>query len=47
MIELHKILGVSHFVASPIVFILFCEQSWLGGVFKVMKNDQFIVFLFI
>ena len=47
MLELHKILGVSHLVASPIAFILFCEQSWVGGVFEVMKNDQFLVFLFI
>ena len=31
--------------AFPIVFILFYERSWQGGVFKVMKNEHFLVFL--
>ena len=45
MIELHKIIRFSHVVASPIVFILFNERSRQGGVFKVMKNDEFLVLL--
>ena len=36
---------VSHLLACPTGFILFCEQMWLGGVFKFMKNDYFLVFL--
>ena len=36
---------MSHAVAYSIVFILFCEQGWDGGVFKVMKKDHFVVFL--
>ena len=45
MLELRKIIRVSHVVAWTIVFILFYEQSWQGGVFKVMKTDHFLVFL--
>ena len=36
---------MSHVVACVIVFSLFDERGWQGGVFKVMKNDQFLVFL--
>ena len=43
MLELHKIIRVSHVVAFPIV-ILFYKGSWQGGVLKVMNND-FLVFL--
>ena len=35
---------VSHIVVCPIVFILFYERSCQGGVFKIMKNDHFVVF---
>ena len=45
MLELHKIMGVSHVVACPPVFILFCDRGWQGEVFKVMKSDNFSVFL--
>ena len=45
MLELHKIMGMSHVVACPLVFILFCDQVWKGEVFKVMKSDNFSVFL--
>ena len=31
----------SHLVTCSIAFILFYEQSWQGGVLKVMKNDDF------
>ena len=41
MLELHKIIRLSHVVVCLIVFILF----YAGGVFKVMKNDEFLVFL--
>ena len=39
--KLHEIIKVLHVVTFPIVFILFHEQDWQGGVFKVMKNDHF------
>ena len=45
MLELHKIIRVSHAVALPIVFVLFYERGWQGGVIKVMKNDHFLMFL--
>ena len=41
MLELHHVIKVSHVFACPMVFILFCEQSWQRGVFKIMKNDHF------
>ena len=36
---------MSHIVACTIVFPLFYEWGWQGGVFKVKKNDHFLVFL--
>ena len=45
MLELHKIIGVSHVVACPIVFLLCYERGWQGGKFKVMKNDHFLMIL--
>ena len=43
---------VLHKVACPIVvvvvavaFCCFMSEVWQGGVFKVMKNDYFLVFL--
>ena len=45
MLELHSIITVSHVVAYPIVLLLFYEWSWQGGVFIVMKNDRFLIFL--
>ena len=41
MLQLHNLMKVSHAVACPIVFILFYDQSWQGGVFKFMKIDYF------
>ena len=38
---------MSDVVACPIVFILFYEQDWQGAVFKVMKNDRFLVLLLV
>ena len=35
---------VSHIVARPIVFTLFYERSCQGGMFKIMKNNHFVVF---
>ena len=45
MLELHKIIRVSHAAALPIVFVLFYERGWQGGIIKVMKNDHFLIFL--
>ena len=36
---------VPHVVACPMNFNLLCDQGQQGGVFKVMKNDHFLVFL--
>ena len=36
---------VSHVVACEIVFILFDDPDWQGGVLKLMKNDLLLVFL--
>ena len=36
---------MSRLVACPIVFILFYDQDWQGGIIKVMKKDHFLVFL--
>ena len=35
MLELHKIIRVSHVIVFAVLFIFFYEQSWEGGVFKV------------
>ena len=45
MLELRKIISVSHVVACPIVYLLIYEWGWQGGVFIVMKKDHFLVFL--
>ena len=45
MLELHKVIKVSHEVACPIVLILFYEGNWQGGLFKIMKNDHFLELL--
>ena len=43
MFKLHKIIRVSDVVAYPIVFVLFYERVWQGGIFIVMKTDHFLV----
>ena len=40
-LEQHKIIRASHLVACSIVFILFYERSWQGGVLRHMKIDHF------
>ena len=45
MLEVHKIIKVSHRVACSIVFILFYDRDVQGVVFKVMKNYRFLDFL--
>ena len=45
MLELHKIMQVSNLVAFETVVILFYDQNCQGEVFKVVKNDHFLVFL--
>ena len=45
MIQLHKIIRASHAIGCPIVFLLFYEWGWQGGVFIIMKNDHFLEFL--
>ena len=42
MLEVHKIIKVSHKVARQI--ILFYDRDGQGRVFKVMKNDRFLDF---
>ena len=41
MLEMHKTIRVLHVVACPIVFILFYERGWQGGVFTLIRNDHF------
>ena len=36
---------MSHEVALPVVFIFFYDRDGQRGVFKVVKNDNFLVFL--
>ena len=45
MLELHKIIRVSHAVVFPIIFLLLCDRDWQGGVLKLMKNDHLLVYL--
>ena len=45
MLELHKIIRLSHVIACTIVFILFYERGWQGGVFKLLRTIIFLVFL--
>ena len=45
MLELHKIITVSHAVVFPIIFLLLCGRDWQGGVLKLMKNDHLLVYL--
>ena len=41
MQELQK---MPYMFACPFVFLLFQEQVWQGGVFKVMKNYYLLLF---
>ena len=41
----HEIVGVVHVFVCKIVFILFYGRDWQQGVFKIMKNDYFFIFL--
>ena len=45
MLKVHKIIRAPHVATFPIVFILFYDRDGLGGVFKIMKNDLFLIFL--
>ena len=45
MLKLHKIIRMPDLVACSIVFPLFDKGGLQGGVFKVIKNDHFLVFL--
>ena len=42
---MYETIRVSHLVALPIVIILFYDRDGQEGVFKVVKNDNFLVFL--
>ena len=46
IIELYKMMKASHVAPCPVAFLLFHKRGWLGGVFKVMKIDHYLVFLF-
>ena len=45
MLKMYKIIRMSDVLAWLIVFPLFYERGSHGGVFKVIKNDHFLVFL--
>ena len=40
ILKFHEMIRVLHVVALPIIFILFGDQDWQGGVLKFMKNDH-------
>ena len=44
MLELHETIQVPNAVLCPIVFILFYDQDWLGGVLKHTKKLSFKYF---
>ena len=43
MLELQKIIRVSNAVACSIVVVVFYEQGFQGGMFKLMKHVNFLV----
>ena len=43
MLELKKMIRVSYAAVGPIVFSLFGNSDWKGGVLKFMKHDHFVV----
>ena len=45
ILELHEIIRVSHLVTCPVVFILFNDWGWHGGVTKIVKKDHFLVLI--
>ena len=45
ILELNETKKVLHVVAFPIVYVLVYHRDVQGGVFKVMKNNPFLVFL--
>ena len=47
ILEFHEIIRMSHVIACLVIFILFYDLDQQGGVFKLMKNDHFIVFLLV
>ena len=42
---LENLKRLSHVVAFAVAFILFCEPGFQGGVFRIIKNDNFFEFL--
>ena len=44
MLEIHKIIRLSHIYPCSIAFLLIFDQGCRGGVFKVMKKDFFQCF---
>ena len=45
ILELYEAIRVRQVVAYPIVIILFYDRDRQESVFKVMKNDHFLIFL--
>ena len=43
--ELHEMIKVPYAVSCPMDFNLLCGPVQKGGVLRLMKNDQFLVFL--
>ena len=41
MLELHETIRLPQVVSCPIVFILFYDEDWQGGVLKLTKKAQF------
>ena len=45
ILNLHEVIRALHLVACWIVFLLFDDWYWQGGVPKLMKNDHCLAFL--
>ena len=45
ILKMHEIIRMSDVLACLIVFPLFYKRGSHGGVFKVIKNNHFLVFL--
>ena len=45
ILKFREMIRVLHVLGCPIVFILFDDRGWQEGMFRVTKNNHFLVFL--
>ena len=41
ILEINKMIKMTHVVACSMVFIVFCDRGWQGEVLNLIKNDNF------